>query len=273
MRANTQLPYLIAGVHDVHVALSAAHVQQIVKVPVWHVVPHQPTHYRGLIDFRGRTIPLLDLRLRMGMTSALAEADAMIAMLNAREQDHVRWLEALERAVRDGEAFTLARDPTKCAFGKWFYSYNATDLGFRSVMGQFELPHRVIHGIADAALDFVAAGHRDRAIELIDRTRHGELRQVRALFSDAREAYLNSRNELAVVLMDGAALFAVTVDRVASCETLDEEASDDTRSLLGGFRSDCVSTVFRRRNDRGLAYLLEPSQLLASAEVALAATA
>jgi rubrerythrin len=41
----------------------------------------------------------------------LEEVEAMIAMLVAREQDHVHWLQELLAAVNDGRPFTLARDP------------------------------------------------------------------------------------------------------------------------------------------------------------------
>lgn len=271
MTTNRKLPYVIASVHGIQLAISAEYVRQIVTVPRWHVIPRLPHFARGVIDFRGAVIPLLDLRLRMDMQSSLAEVDEMVAMLHAREQDHVRWLAELEASIREVRPFTLARDPTKCAFGKWYHAYTTADIGFSAVMHQFDAPHRRIHNIADAALDLVANGHPDKAQALIDSTRSGDLSEVRRLFAEARDAFVQSHHELAVVLAHGSSVLSVTVDQVDSVEAIDEETTEDTRELLGSFRSDFVRTVFRRRNDKGLAYVLEPSQLLAGVPLAASA--
>lgn len=265
MKSADTLPYVIANVHDVTLAISSAYVQQIVKVPRWHAVPRLPPYARGLITFRGMVIPLIDLRVRLNMHSALQERDEMLAMLTAREQDHVRWLEELERAVREARPFTLARDPSKCAFGKWYDAFTSDDIGFASIMSQFDVPHRRIHGIADTALEHLARGQAERALALIESTRTGELAEVRRLFSQARDAFVESHNELAVVLAVGNAHLSVTVDHVESVEAIDPDAAEDAGPEDARLDSDVVGKVFRRQQDRGLAFLLHPDQLFGAA--------
>lgn len=261
MQASGTLPFVIARVHDMRLAISAEYVQQIVKVPRWHSVPLLPPYARGLMLFRGQAIPLIDLRLRLNMHSAMQDLDEMISMLNAREQDHVRWLEALELAIRDNTPFALARDPSKCAFGRWYDAFRSDDMAFGAIMSQFDAPHRVIHAIADTALEYVAQGHADKALALIESTRTGELREVRRLFAEARDTYTQSHNELALVLAVGGKVISVTVDHVESVEAVDEGTTDDMDEVLGQFRSDAVGTVCRRRNDKGFAFVWNPDQL------------
>ncbi len=75
MKVTGRLPYVIAGVKGLPLAVSAEYVQEIIRTPRWHVVPNAPRHIRGVINLRGKVLPLLDLRVRMGLPSALEDVD------------------------------------------------------------------------------------------------------------------------------------------------------------------------------------------------------
>jgi purine-binding chemotaxis protein CheW len=74
---------------------------------------------RGVINSRGKVIPLIDLRVKLGLPSANVELDELIQLLHDREQDHYNWLPELEACVRERRQFKLARDPHACKFGLW----------------------------------------------------------------------------------------------------------------------------------------------------------
>jgi chemotaxis signal transduction protein len=263
MKAVGRLPYVIAGVKGLQLAVSAEYVQEIVRTPQWHQVPNTPRHIRGVINLRGKVLPLMDLRLRMNLPSALEDVDQMIAMLVAREQDHVLWLRELLGAVTEGRPFTLARDPTECAFGKWYYSYKPEDIGFASVMYRFEMPHRRIHTIADAVLKYAEQGQHDKAKEIILRTEKGDLHTVVNLFTEARTAFRESLKEVAIVLTDGRKHLSLTVDSVASVEVIAEDTIEDATPAMGSVKSDLLRKVAHRANDKGIVFLLDVEALLA----------
>jgi hypothetical protein len=77
MKAAGRLPYVIAGMKDLQLAVSAEYVQEIVRTPRWHMVPNVPRYIRGVINLRGKVLPLVDLRLRMGLPSALEDVEQM----------------------------------------------------------------------------------------------------------------------------------------------------------------------------------------------------
>jgi chemotaxis signal transduction protein len=264
MKAVRRLPYVIAGVKNLQLAVSAEYVQEITRTPRWHEVPNVPRYIRGVINLRGKVLPLVDLRLRLGLSSALEEVEAMIAMLTAREQDHVLWLRELLGAVNDGRPFTLARDPTQCAFGKWYDSYHPEDIGFASVMCRLELPHRRVHAIADAALKLAAQGDHNQARELIHRTEQGDLRAVVNLFAEARTAYREAQKEVAIVLTDGRKQLSLTMDTVASVESLAEGTIAEAPAEMGIEKSDLIRRVAHRANGQGIVFLLDAETLLAS---------
>lgn len=264
MSTRAGLPYVIAGVKHLQLAVSAQYVQEITRTPRWHAVPNAPRYIRGVINLRGKVLPLVDLRLRLGLFSALEEVEAMIAMLTDREQDHVHWLRELLGAVNDGRPFTLARDPTQCAFGKWFYSYKPEDIGFASVMARLELPHRRIHALADAVLKCAERGEHDQARALIHRAERGDLRTVVNLFDEARTAYRESQKEVALVLSDGRKHLSVTVDAVVSVEPLADNTIVDAPADRGGLEADLLRNVAQRANGQGVVFLLDAEALLAN---------
>ncbi len=263
MKAAGRLPYVIAGVKGLQLAVSAKYVQEIVRTPRWHAVPNTPRHIRGVINLRGKVLPLVDLRMRMGLPSALEDVDGMIAMLVAREQDHILWLRELRAAVTEGRPFTLARDPTECAFGKWYYNYQPEDIGFASVMCRIEMPHRRIHDLANAVLKHAEQGEHEKAKEMILRTEKGDLCTVVKLFEEARTAFRESQKEVAIVLTDGGKRLALTVDSVASVEAIAEDTIADATPALGSVKSDLLRQVAQRTNDMGIVFLLDAEALLA----------
>ena len=263
MKTVGRLPYVIAVVKDLQLAVSAKYVQEIVRTPLWHVVPKAPRYIRGVINLRGKVLPLVDLRLRMDLPSALEDVEQMITMLEAREQDHVQWLKELLGAVTEGRPFTLAQDSTECAFGKWYYSYKPEDIGFASVMYRFEMPHRRIHAIADAALKYAEQGQHAEAKGIILRTEKGDLRTVVSLFAEARRAFREAHKEVAIVVTDGRKQLSLTVDRVASVEAIAENTIEDATSAMGGVKSDLLTKVAHREDDKGVVFLLDAEALLA----------
>lgn len=262
VKAAERLPYVIAGVKDLQLAISAKYVQEIIRTPRWHVVPNTPRYIRGVINLRGKVLPLVDLRLRMGLPSALEDVEQMIAMLEAREQDHIDWLRELLAAVNEGRPFTLARDPAECAFGKWYASYKPDDIGFASVMYRFEMPHRRIHTIADTVLKLAEQGERAKAKELILHTEKGDLHTVIKLFAEARTAFREANKEVAVVLADGRKQLSLTVDTVASVEAINEDTIEDAASALGNAKSDLLTKVAHRAHDEGVVFLLDAEAFL-----------
>ncbi len=61
---------------------------------------------------------------------------------------HVKWIDQLNRQASAGEQFTGQTDPTKCFFGKWFYSQELKDPELTSVMKTLEPLHNRLHETA-----------------------------------------------------------------------------------------------------------------------------
>ena len=178
-------------------------------------------HLRGLMRIRERVVPLIDLRRRLGMRSLHEEREDLISMLAERRADHIRWLEALERSVREGVRFELATDPHKCAFGRWYDSFRSEDPAFAHHLKKFDEPHKRIHGIAQKCLGLRECGEVDAAVRVIEQTRSGYLSDMLVLFDTAATLLRDRTRELVLVVRGPTGDLGLLVDRVDSVTDID----------------------------------------------------
>ncbi len=64
---NIENTYLSFHVADEEYAVHVSHVTEIVRIQKIFPVPDLPRHIRGVINLRGRVVPLLDVRARFGL--------------------------------------------------------------------------------------------------------------------------------------------------------------------------------------------------------------
>jgi chemotaxis signal transduction protein len=261
MKRQRSVPYLIFQLQDMPIAISSTYVRQIIILPEVMRLPRMPASARGLINIRGKVIPLLDLRHLLNMPGFQDEIDSLIALLRDREIDHRNWLDELESCIREGLPFGLPRDPRLCAFGKWYYSYKAENIDLMIALKRFEEPHRRIHAIADEALALAEKGDHESAYALIEKTRSCELNCMIDLFELSRMIVRDKHRELAIILAHHGETIALSVDSVESLENIDEECLDDLGNMSAHLGTDLFPRAGRREKGARFYYILDVGRL------------
>ena len=67
----TGVPWVIIQLESQLLGVSASHAREMVPMPAATRVPQTHGHVRGVINLRGRVLPLIDMRQLLGMPSAL----------------------------------------------------------------------------------------------------------------------------------------------------------------------------------------------------------
>lgn len=168
-------------------------------------------------------MPLVDLRVKLGLTSAQQELEVLLQLLRDREQDHLNWLTELERCVREQQPFQLARDPHQCRFGLWYDQFKTNNSLLRMALQKMNEPHQRIHATADQVLQLCDQGNQAAALELLTDRREHELAQLIGLFDEVRRLLQEQNREQVVVLSRGDKRFAITMDQVEAVERIPEE--------------------------------------------------
>ena len=232
-------------------------IREMVPLPAVTRLPKAPDHVRGIINLRGQIIPVLDLRLRLGMPSRQQQRNEICAMMTQREQDHRNWLAELEASVRE-QKFKLAADPHQCKFGKWYYAYQTDDPFFRAFLNRFEWPHSRIHAIAVQVKELLCR-NAEAALKLVGDSRRGTLQEMIQLFVQFPEEYAKVHSEIGVILEGGSGPMAVSVDSAVSMESI-QRCDDEQTAVLKQFQGDLVVSIGRRKRNHDIVVLLDLSQ-------------
>lgn len=252
--------WVIVKLGDELYGLPSEYAKEMLVVPPVTRMPGVPKHVRGIINLRGTLMPIIDTRQLLGMPSLVGAVTELVDNLSLREQEHKNWINNLEKSVESRAAFTGELDPHRCAFGKWYDSYETDNVFLARVLRQFDVPHKRIHGIATDVKALEARGEYDAALKLVDRTRGKELAKLVALFEEARQTVIEYVREIALVLSQNGANIALTVDEALSVELLDPASFDDMP--LENYNADgIVAATARRKESNEVVLLLDTSRV------------
>lgn len=252
MRSSTELfesPFVIARADDTLLAIPSTWATEMFVCPDVSGVPMAPSHVRGVMVRRGRTMTLIDARTRLGSLDRQQENARIVELLVAREADHVRWVDTLLACISSGDEFTLARDPSQCAFGKWFDRYVPPTMALKRQLARFVEPHAAIHALA-AEAEQLALTDRTKAIGLIEHHRSYTLDFMRTLFAETRSMVANDLREIVIARDDGHQLSGLVVDDIESVERLRPDSLTTLEGVVPGGDDSLVRHSARTARDQ-----------------------
>lgn len=261
MELKKNLPWVLIEIANVIYAIPCELVLSLHPLNRITPLPMAPEGIRGVIDFRGQIIELINLQKLLGLASTEDEVKAFYDLMDARRQDHINWLKTLETCVRNGTTFTLTTDPHKCAFGKWYDSYDVknTNIVLSTALSKFDKPHKAIHEIGIKADELIKNNKKEEALALIEATKDTEMQQMMHLFDNVKEAFKESNREIAIVIGDGKKNISIAVKKVVAIEYLNEtneEFIEETKT-----NSKYILGISKRKNNT-FALLLNDDLLL-----------
>jgi methyl-accepting chemotaxis protein len=100
-----------------------------------------------------------------------------------REIDHLNWASALQDQVRLKGSIEVQRDPTQCAFGKWYYSDSRSLIqGYFPQLAEnlksIEFPHQKLHKTADRIHELMESKQHEEAEKILYTEIRQELKAV-----------------------------------------------------------------------------------------------
>lgn len=198
------------------------YVIQMVNLPRFHNLPDQPEYIRGAMNLRGEIITLIQTDRLIGTACAKNEYEELIDSLNAREQDHINWLNELFLSVKEHREFKLTTDPHACAFGKWYDHFKTSNSRLEEQLEKFDKPHKAIHAVAQAVASQVEVGDMDRAQSILARAKETTLSELKTLFAETRNIVLDSMMKVVIVARVKNQKFGYIVDSVTEVRDIDE---------------------------------------------------
>ncbi len=261
-RNHGQAPWVIVQVYHQSAALHSSIVRELVIQPDVTPVPNMPDYIRGVMNWRGKIIPNIDLRLRLGMPAAKDELNELASIITARAADHMAWMEELENSLAEHRPFTLTTDPHACAFGRWYDSYQTDNLVVAALLRKMDAPHKAIHAIAARVEALKEQGRHEEAKRLVASTRETTLARLLDLFTNFEQATGDSHRPVAIIVNTSGTLAALTVDRVEAVEPIDPAAVQPLEDRGVESYSSVIRSIAQRSKGAGLVGLIDESQIL-----------
>ncbi len=201
---------MMFGLDIENVLMLGQDINEIQRLPV------EERGFCGVTKFQGTVVPVLDFAHRIGVPSGIDAKSELLTELTQREQDHVEWINSLEKSIKTGEAFTKATNPNECAFGKWYNKFETRDETLKELLLAFDEPHQTIHGLAETLIALRDNGKEDEALYELSHARASTLRRLRALFARARDQISSGmRQVLLFVTVDGKTpRYALIIDEI-----------------------------------------------------------
>lgn len=246
-------PYIVFKLDEELYCISSKYVATLMQLPKFNVLPDSPPFIAGTFSYRGRIIEMFDLRVAFGLPSLQKEYQNFADMIDHRRQDHVNWVDELDRCVETGKKFTLATDPHSCAFGKWYDNYHSDNNLVSFHMKKIDNPHKMLHHAAlevEQCEQQCDACLREACLKTImDRVKSETMPTILGLLDEAKDIFRSTvYHEMALVLNDCG--LAITVDEVLLVEKLLdlEEQNSSTMPytplyISGVKRSDTYSSL------------------------------
>lgn len=95
------IQYLTFQLAEETFALDVAKVREILELTTVTKVPQTPEFMRGVINLRGSVVPVIDLRLKFGMTQTEQKIDTCIIVVEVRLDEENIVLGALADSVQE----------------------------------------------------------------------------------------------------------------------------------------------------------------------------
>lgn len=255
-------PFAIVQIKEQPFAIPLKHLQEMIVLPPVTQVPSAPPFVRGVINLRGRVLPLVDLRKRMNWTTAAEDTTAICALMEQREQDHQNWLSELEASVHEGRPFKLTTDPHKCAFGRWYDSFHTENVALACLLKRFDAPHQAIHREGAEIVRMMESGDRQKAESQLQSIRVFILSVLQRLFAEVRAQFRECNRETVAILHTPQAEFGITLDEAVSVEKLIPESIQPLPPHAACSHHNIVQHLGARASTNETVLILEPEEIV-----------
>ena len=221
------MKYLSFSINTTKYAVPVNFISESIQYSHITRIPKMPNFVLGVMNLRGKIVPVMDTRLRMGLNSRRHERKELLDLLKKREEEHLHWLGTLENEVASGQDITVQRNHKKCNFGKWYEPFmedldrleksGYVDNALLNTLKAFEAPHKEIHALADKADELIKAGKKTEAVKLLEDARENELAKMVKLFRKLYDVIEDQeKRDIVVIIQHEDDLFGITVDTIDS---------------------------------------------------------
>lgn len=237
---NSEIPQIVFKLEEKDFSILSQNVTAIIRTPCITEIPGSPNHVDGIIKHRDAIYKIINLRSLVGLKTIDEEIKEFHELMDLRKQDHLNWLNTLEKSVKEDTDFNLTTDPHQCAFGKWYDKFETSDVAMKNLLEKFDVPHKKIHEIGEKVNLLKKDDKLSEAQNIIENTKANELSVMINLFEQIKKDYVNSKKGVLILIENEKQKCGFTVDQVISVEKIYDIEMEEESSKISGIKNNAV---------------------------------
>jgi len=215
-------PWVIISLSHTLFGISSEMVTSMEILPPVTEIPQSPAYMRGMVKSRGKMLPLIDTRTKLGYKSLREELDELSQSFDHFKKEHHQILDELEHRLKSSEPISDTVSKEHCAFGKWYKTFKTDNFAIQHLLKQFEKPHTEIHDCPIHVARLVDEDKNEEAWNHYQHIRSTSLNEISRLFNKSATTVQQDIREIMIVVEINSVEIGMTVDSVTSVEYLNE---------------------------------------------------
>ncbi len=228
-------PHIVFKIKGSLFAITSENITAIMRLPEYVKMPRADIGVQGVFMYRGKAALLLNFRRMLGKITMEEEYVEFADMLDQRKQDHINWVAELERTIINDEKFTLATDPHKCAFGKWYDNYKSNDYNIMFHLKKIKEPHDKLHMAAHRVetckRECENCTNKRCLREILMEAKDVYMARVVSLLDEAKVLFKEEYREMVLVVGEERPV-GIMVDEVLAVEKLEDTAKEKSEGVI-----------------------------------------
>ena len=238
-------------------------VREILRVERPSVVPGTPKHVLGVLTVRGNILPVIDLRVLLGMNNLESEVVAEATRLSA---GFTTWLTAAGEAVRSSAAKLDSSGAETVR--KWIAACNTSSQALMEVLGKMRVANdRLLRGVAQTQA--LIAAEPANAKELFQLEVEACAQSVIKLLGEFQSSVKENirEDQRLIVVQAHGSLLALLVDKVREVLNMPKRQIDSPPQNLSETNNVELSGIAKLESGKRLIMLLDADQLIKAREL------
>ncbi len=190
--------------------------------------------FLGYLYYRNKPVNTFEISSLLGRQSNRQLLTNTIGALQEAENDHVKWVQALESALHGDGTFELPRSASQCSFDTWLGEQTGSaDDTTRALLQRFKGPHAEFHALADKLLKIKNTDGDEAALKELRSQKRGLINEAARLFKYAQEQLKSSVHPVVLyITRDGVTpWFALILDSMDDIVSYEEEQFTQLRDF------------------------------------------
>ena len=244
-------------------AFQMERVREILRVARPNEVPGTPKHVLGVLTVRGNILPVIDLRVMLGLSNLESEVVADATDLSVRFKE---WLTAAGETVRSGGGkFDVSGAE---AVRKWMANCTTSSQALMEVLSKMRTANdKLLRGIAQT--QSLAASERAQAQAYFQQEVDASAQKVLGLLDEFKSSVKENirEDQRLIVVQTQGSLLALLVDKVREVLNMPKGQIDPPPQHLSETRNVELSGIAKLDNGKRLILLLDANRLIKDDEL------